>query len=316
MNTGPFISVVISFRNEAQVLPELIRRLENSLESLKANYELIFVNDASTDNSRDLLIDRMKTDRHIKLINMSRCFGVSPCVMAGLSYSSGDAVIYMDADLQDPPELIPEMIKTWAKENVDVVHTRRLSRAGESRIKLWITRLGYLILSRISSVNIEPEVGDYKLLSKRAVKELIRLKEKKPFMRGMVNWIGFKQATIGYHREPRFAGKAKFPILGLGVINNFLDSALISFSEVPLKIALFLGFLVSFGAFCYLVVIFVMKFLGLALPGWAAIMATVLMLGGVQLFTIGFLGLYVNSIFVETKDRPNYIIESTQGFEP
>ena len=261
------ISVVLSFRNEAEVLPELINRLEKVLNGLSVEYELIFVNDASSDNSKELLIDRMQTDRHIKIINMSRCFGVSPCVLAGLEFSSGDAAIYMDADLQDPPELIPEMIKIWLKEKADTVHAKRLSRAGESKIKLGITRMGYAILNRISYVNLEPEVGDYKLLSKRAVRELIKLKEKRPFTRGMVNWIGFKQATIGYHREPRFAGKPKFRIFGFGVISNFLDSALLSFSDVPLKIALFLGFLVSFGAFCYLAVIFIMKYLGLALPG-------------------------------------------------
>jgi dolichol-phosphate mannosyltransferase len=158
-------------------------------------------------------------------------------------------------------------------------------------------------------------VGDFKLLSRRAVNQLVRFREKKPFTRGLVNWIGFNQTTITYHREERFAGNTKFPIFSWGVISNFLDSALISFSDVPLKISLLVGFLVSFGAFSYLIVILIMKYLNWSLPGWSAIMATMLMLGGIQLFTLGMLGLYINSIFIETKRRPNYIIDSTFGFD-
>ncbi len=312
------VSIVLSFFNEEDVLEELVDRLRNVFRDvLKSNisdYELIFVNDASTDRSKGILMNLSKGNEDIKIINMSRNFGVSPCVLAGMEFSSGDAVIYMDADLQDPPELIPEMVKTWLQEEADVVHTKRLSRAGESKFKLWLTKIGYLILNKVSNINIEPEVGDFKLLSRRAVNELVRLKEKKPFMRGMVNWIGFKQTTILYNREARFAGETKFKVYGWKVISNFLDSALISFSDVPLKFSLLVGFLVSIGAFCYLVIVFAMKYMGLSLPGWSAIMATMLMIGGIQLFTTGMLGLYINVMFLEAKRRPNYIVESTFGF--
>ncbi|MBS3909168.1 MAG: glycosyltransferase family 2 protein [Actinobacteria bacterium] len=312
------LSVVLSFYNEENVIEELVNRLENvfkkDLKGVVSDHELILVNDASTDKSKEILIRLSKNNKSIKIVNMSRNFGVSPCVLAGMAFSSGDAVVYMDADLQDPPEVIPEMVKVWLNGDADIVDTRRVSRAGESKIKLLITKIGYLTLNKVSSVNIEPEVGDFKLLSRRAVNELIKLKEKKPFTRGLVRWIGFKQETIYYNRDARYAGETKFKVYGRKVISNFLDSALISFSSIPLKVSLFIGFLVSAGAFCFLIVIFIMKFLQLSLPGWSAIMATILMLGGIQLLTIGMLGLYINSIFLETKGRPNYIVESTHGF--
>lgn len=311
------VSVVLSFFNEEEVLEELVNRLRavfsKDLKDIVGGYELVFINDASTDRSLEILLNLAKNNEDIKIVNMSRTFGVSPCVLAGMAYAFGDAVVYMDADLQDPPEVLPEMVKLWLT-GIDVVHTKRRSRAGESNLKIWITKLGYLILNRTSEIPIEPQVGDFKLLSRRVVNELVRLKEKNAFMRGLVKWVGFKQETIYYDREARFAGKTKAPILGRKVLYNFLDSALISFSDVPLKFTLLIGFLTSTGSFIFLVVIFLMKFLGLALPGWAAIMATMVMLGGIQLFTLGMLGLYINSIYVETKKRPNYIVESTHGF--
>lgn len=314
------ISVIFSFFNEEEVLEELVTRVRNAFQSdFKGkiiDHELIFVNDRSTDGSLKML-HRLAADHgDIRIINMSRNFGISPCVFAGFAYASGDAVIYMDADLQDPPELIPQMLNLWFNnQDIDVIHTKRASRAGESRIKLLITGIGYAILHKVSCIKIQPEVGDFKLLSRRAVNELVRFREYKPFTRGLVNWIGFNQTTIAYHREQRFAGDTKFPVFSWGVISNFLDSALISFSDAPLKLSLLLGFLVSFGAFAYLMVIFFMKFMGWSIPGWAAIMATMLLLGGIQLFTLGMLGLYINAIFIEAKKRPNYIVESTFGFD-
>lgn len=314
------ISVIFSFFNEEDVLEELVARVRsvfrNDLSERITAHEMIFVNDRSTDGSLALLRNLAEGHNDIRIINMSRNFGISPCVFAGFEHSTGDAVIYMDADLQDPPEVIPQLVNLWFEnQNLDVVHTKRTSRAGESKVKLLITRIGYAILHKVSHIAIQPEVGDFKLLSRRAIKQLIRFKEHRPFTRGLVNWIGFNQTTITYHRDERFAGETKFPVFSWGVISNFLDSALISFSDVPLKISLLVGFLVSFGAFCYLSIIFFMKFMHWSIPGWAAIMATMLMLGGIQLFTLGMLGLYINSIFIESKKRPNYIIESTFGFD-
>lgn len=313
----PFISVVLSFFNEEENIPELVKRLRAVLTSICGDrFELIFVNDASTDRSVELLKELAAGRRDIKVVNMSRNFGVSVCVMAGLKYAKGNAVIYMDADLQDPPELIPALVAKWQEgDGVDVVHTTRRSRAGESGVKLGVTKLGYKILHAVSDIELRPNTGDFKLLSRRVVNELVRLNEHKPFVRGLVTWVGFTQAYVEYDRESRFAGKTKFPVLGWKVISNFLDSALISFSDVPLKVALVLGFVVSIGAFLWLIGVFAMKFLGYTIGGWAAIMATMLVLGGVQLLTIGVLGLYINAIYRESRNRPNYIVKDTIGFD-
>lgn len=321
VGSDKMLSVVFSFRNEEEVLPELIRRTRAVLDGecekgTIQQYELIFVNDDSTDQSKQILLDHTNGHDDIKIINMSRNFGVAPCVLAGMQYTRGDAVVYMDADLQDPPETISELIKAWqGPDGVDVVHTVRLSRAGESWFKLWVTRLGYRILRKFATIDLQIEAGDFKLLSRRAIDQLIGLKEKNAYIRGMVNWIGFGQTTIRYHREARYAGRTKFPTLCMPVVRHFLDSALISFSDVPLKLATLMGFIVSFGAFAYILWIILEKLRGHNIPGWSAIMVTMLMLGGVQQFSIGFLGLYIKSIYLETKRRPNYIIESTFGLE-
>jgi len=315
--TNPFISVVLSFFNEEENIPELVRRLRAALDPKHiGRYEFVFVNDVSSDRSLELLKELAVGHSDIKVLNMSRNFGVSICVMAGLRYAKGDVVVYMDADLQDPPELIPTLIEQWqADPEVEVVYTTRRSRAGEGPLKMVITRLGYRILHATSDIKLVPDSGDFKLLSRRVVNELLKMDEAKPFVRGMVTWVGFKQVQVLYDREARHAGETHYPILGWRVISNFLDSALISFSDVPLKIALLLGFIVSGGAFLWLIGVFVMKVLGYTLGGWAAIMATMLVLGGVQLLTIGVLGLYINAIFRETRQRPNYIVKDTFGFD-
>lgn len=317
----PSLSVVLSFWNEADVIPELVQRLRTTLTGERSknhirDYELIFVNDVSTDNSLELLVELAKEENDIKILNMSRNFGVSPCVMAGLRFSSGDLVVYMDADLQDPPEVIPQMIEAWREgENVDVVHTKRLSRDGESPVKLWITKVGYDILHRTSSIKLQTEVGDFKLLSRRVVTYLLQLKEKNPFMRGLVLWVGFNQVTITYNREARFAGETKFRVFSLAVISNFFSSALVSFSNIPLQIASILGGLSSVLSLILIIHVLLEKLQGRNLPGWTAIMVAVLFIGGVQLLSIGILGLYVSNIFLESKGRPLYIVSDTFGFE-
>lgn len=315
------LSVILSFRNEEDVLPELIRRLRKTLTDEKTkkiidDYELVFVNDVSTDRSLEILLSEIQNNKDVKVINMSRNFGVSPCVLAGMQYAKGDMLVYMDADLQDPPEVIPEMLRAYKEQGVDVVNTQRISREGESKIKLMITKLGYLILKKVSMIDIKPDIGDFKLLSRRAVDYLIQLKENRPFMRGLINWIGFKQTTIQYKREKRFAGDTKFPIFSRKVIGNFFNSALISFSDMPLRLISFMGFLASMCAFVYSIYIIINKFLGHNIPGWSAIMVAILFLGGLNLLAMGILGLYINSIFIETKKRPNFIVESTFGFDP
>ena len=320
-DSGPTLSVVFSFRNEQEVLAELIRRCRKVLDGecakgVLTDYELVFVNDDSTDRSLEILHEHAVGRRDIKIINMSRNFGVAPCTMAGLEHARGDAVVYMDADLQDPPETLPEMIAVWqGPQRPDVVHTMRLSRAGESRIKLAVTRIGYHILRNLATVDLQIEAGDFKLLSRRAVDQLIQMSEKNPYLRGLVSWIGFKQTIVHYHRERRFAGQTKFPILCWPVVRHFLNSAMISFSDIPLKLAAVSGFMVFLGAFAFIGWIILEKFRGHNIPGWSAIMVTMLFLGGLQQLFLGFLGLYIKSIYVETKRRPNYIVESKYGFE-
>jgi dolichol-phosphate mannosyltransferase len=315
------VSVVLSFWNEEEVLDELLRRLRAVFDALIASgeiggYELIFVNDASTDNSEPLLRQGALERCDVKLINMSRNFGVSPCVLAGMLHASGDAVVYMDADLQDPPEVIPELVRAWkADPQVEVVHTVRRSRAGESLVKLAITRLGYAILRAVSTIDLPLEAGDFKLLSRRAVDYVTRFGEKRPFLRGLVCWIGFKQAIVPYHRQARHSGTTKFRVLGLKVIRNFIDSAMISFSDVPLKASAALGMLFSASAGIYMFWVLFEWSRGRAIPGWSATMVAVLFLGGVQLLSIGVLGTYISSIFLEVKGRPNFIVKDTFGFE-
>jgi dolichol-phosphate mannosyltransferase len=317
----PTLSVVLSFRNEEENIPELVKRLRAVIDELKGASrltwgELVFVNDDSTDKSLELLKELARDRPDIRVVNMARNFGVSPCVLAGMERSRGDLVVYMDADLQDPPEIIPQMLAAWEEgAGVDVVHTVRTSRAGESWYKLLITRIGYAILRRVSTIDLPIQAGDFKLLSRRAVTLLVQFQEKRPFVRGLVCWIGLKQVKITYHREPRFSGKTKFPIFGLGVIQNFLDSAVISFSDVPLKLAMAMGVAVSVCALLFIVWVLLEKFRGHNLPGWTAIMVASLLLGGIQLFCIGLQGLYIGSIFAETKRRPNHIVKDTFGFD-
>lgn len=319
---APTLSVVFSFRNEEDVLPELIRRTRTVLlrevdRGILIGYELIFVNDCSTDGSLEILLAEHREHGDICILNTSRRFGVTPCVLAGIEHASGDAVVYLDADLQDPPELIPELLHRWLNGlRVDVVHTVRRSRAGESRFKLYLTRLGYKILGSLSSVEIRQEAGDFKLLSRCAVDHILRFRETRPFLRGLVSWIGFRQVEVYYDRDPRFAGRTKFPVLGPGVMKNFFESALISFSGLPLQLATILGLLVSLMAFLLLVHVLIEKWLGHNIPGWSALMVTILVLGGMQLLTFGVMGLYIHSIHLEIKQRPSYILESKVGISP
>jgi len=315
------ISVVLSFFNEEEVLGELIRRLRAVFDQLTAageisEYELIFVNDASTDGSERMLRQAALERPDVKLINMSRNFGVSPCVLAGMQRAAGDAVVYMDADLQDPPEVIVELVRAWkADPQVEVVHTVRRTRAGESFVKLAITRLGYAILRAVSTIDLPLEAGDFKLLSRRAVDYVTRFGEKRPFLRGLVCWIGFKHAIVPYHRQARHSGTTKFRVLGLKVIRNFIDSAMISFSDAPLKASAALGLFFSAGALVYMVWVLFQWSRGQSIPGWSATMVAVLFLGGVQLLSIGVLGTYISSIFLEVKGRPNFIVKDTFGVD-
>lgn len=310
------ISVVLSFYNEEAVLPELIQRLRAVFSSLISNnivesYELIFVNDNSTDESEKYLRSELEKG-DLVIINMSRNFGVSECVMAGMSHANGDAVIYMDADLQDPPEVIPQLIDAWRTDaETEVVYTTRTRREGEHWLKLLITKIGYRFINAISEIELQVDSGDFKLLSRRVVDYLLQMKEDKPYIRGLVSWIGFKQTQVFYERLARFDGSenTKMPVLSKRVLYYWLDRALISFSDAPLKLMLFLGLGLSGMSLFYIFIVLAQKALGLAVPGWAALMSAVLFLGGGQMMMLGFVGLYVGAIFREGKRRPQYIVK-------
>jgi polyisoprenyl-phosphate glycosyltransferase len=308
------ISVVFSFYNEIDNLPELVSRVREVSKSDDSFVlsELIFVNDVSNDGSEEWLAKEASSSSDIVLVNMARRTGVSECVYAGMSVAGGDAVIYLDADLQDPPELIPEMVRAW-KENpeCEVVYTVRKSRQGEGRLKLLVTKFGYRFLRKISHIDLPVDAGDFKLVSRKVVNLLLANKEYKPFMRGIITSLGFKQIPVYYDREPRGNGRGntKFALFSPRTISGWLDSALISFSVVPLKISLCAGLILSVFSSFYLVVVLIQKILGLYVPGWPALMAAILLLGSTQLMVMGVLGLYIGAIFTQTKNRPIFIIK-------
>ena len=310
-----FISIIYSFRNEAENIPELIKRTIKSLESIPISYEIIFVNDYSNDNSLQILKAFHQKNPKIKIINMSRNFGGTPSILAGFKYATGDALIYLDSDLQDPPELFPKLIKKW-EEGYDVVHTTRKKRKGENLIKMLLTRIAYKIIKSMANINIRKDSGDFKLLSRRAIDNILDLAEYDPFLRGMSSWIGFNQTEVFYDREPRFLGKTKFSLWNFGTnpYQEFLRGIL-SFSNYPLYISFFLGMLlltysffhITFLGYHYLINNIEFQIIPL-------LILTNMILTGLILFVLGLLGFYIGSIHREIRKRPKYIIESFIGF--
>jgi len=310
----PVVSAVFSFRNEVENIPDLVARTTTALAASNVEFELIFVNDCSDDGSAALLGRYAREDSRIKIVNMARRCGISPCVLAGFAHASGDAIIYMDADLQDPPELIPQLIEEWRNGN-DVVNTTRLTREGETKTKMWVTKLGYRILAFFSDTDIPMNTGDFKLLSRRVVDQLLKLNEYDPFLRGLVRWVGFKQTQIFYDRHARNAGETHF---GWASKNHAkaMISGITSFSSYPLYFSFIIGLIVSLGAFVFLVVIVLTKVIWqMNLPGWSSQMVTILALGGLNLLSNGILSIYVARISREVKRRPNWIVESVVNLD-
>ena len=306
------LSIVLSFRNEEKVIPELIRRLSAALAQCNADYELIFVNDDSTDRSLELLKAQAAADRRVKVITMSRRFGICECLLAGIERAQGDAVIYLDCDLQDPPELIPELVGEWRK-GADVVYTVRTRRIRESRLKILITRLAYRIIAALSEISLPVEAGDFRLLSRRVVDELLRLRESDPYMRGLTTWVGFRQVPVRYERQPRFAGEGHFPLLSANPAKAFL-AGITSFSIVPLYLILILGLAGVALAAAGLTASAVAALLGAAAAG-VALTFFFVMLWAVLMTALGVVGLYVSRIYRDVRGRPRYIVADTIGFE-
>ena len=301
------ISFVFSFKNEEKNLNELIKRVDDSVKKLpNYNYELIFVNDASDDNSEKLLEDLQK-NYPITIINMSRTFGVGPCVLAGFKHAKGDCVVYMDSDLQDPPEILEKLIKEYEK-GAEIVHTVRTKRLGESKLKLIVTKIAYKIINFLSDINLPTEAGDFKLISKKALTKILEQREFRPYIRGLSIWVGFNQAYVEYVREARNEGNTKFPLLSAGPVTQFI-SGVTAYSLKPLYFGIILGMISIIFSMILIFYALYMKFTNIAVPGTAGIIITVSFFSGIILLTLGITGIYIARIFEEVRGRDSYIIK-------
>jgi len=302
------LSIIFSFRNEEKNIPELIERISSTLKKLNNwKFELIFVNDDSDDNSEKILIEKQKL-YPIKIINMSRSFGTGPCVLAGLKQANGDAAIYMDSDLQDPPEIIPDLIKKF-ENGIDVVHTKRTKRLGESKFKMFLTKIAYLAINITSEIPLAVNVGDFKLLSKRVLKHVNSLSEYNPYIRGLSVWIGFKQDYVEYVRQGRFSGKSKFKNLWSGPLPQFLRG-ITSFSTAPLYIGIIIGIFTILFSLILIVYAVYSKIAGIAIPGSSGVLIAISFFSGIILMSIGIIGIYIARIYEQTQGRPRYIIKN------
>ena len=307
-NTAPsdyLLTVVVPMYNEETGAAECVRRLQKVLTAIGCRYELLFVNDGSSDSTLSVLQEMRAADANIRIVDFSRNFGHQIAITAGLDLAQGDAIIIIDGDLQDPPELFPEMIAKW-QAGADVVHARRRSRAGESAFKKGTAALYYRLMDKISSVEIPIDVGDYRLVSRRAQGALLRLRERHRYVRGLVAWVGFKQDFVDYDRDKRFAGQTHYPLLKMIA---FSWHGISSFSVMPLRLASYLGIVSALVAFfygCYaLYMNYVMKS---TVIGWTSIVMLVMFLGGIQLISLGIIGEYIGMLFEESKQRPLYLV--------
>jgi polyisoprenyl-phosphate glycosyltransferase len=296
------LSVVAPVFDEEETLPEFHRRLAAALEGCK--YEIVLVDDGSTDRTPELLRELAAEDPRVRVIVLSRNFGHQAALTAGLDHARGDAVVTIDADLQDPPELIPPMLDEW-RAGSDVVYAVRRARAGESRTKLVTARWFYRVFGRLAQIDFDQNTGDFRLLDRSALDALGSMRERSRFLRGMTVWVGFRQSAIPYEREPRFAGETKFPMRRM---LRFSFDAITSFSNLPLQVATLVGFAVALVAFVGIPLAILMKILGLYVSGIATVLLFVGLLGGVQLITIGIIGEYLGRVYDEVKRRPLYVV--------
>ncbi|PSM13450.1 glycosyltransferase [Stenotrophomonas maltophilia] len=309
---GRLLSIVVPCYNEEEVLAETLRRLSETAETLEARglkVELVFVDDGSRDRTRELLRRYAASDRRVRMLGFARNFGHQLAVTAGIDAARGDAVVLIDADLQDPPEVIAEMVDRW-EEGFDVVYGTRTDRPGESRFKLATARVFYRVLNRLSDVPIPLDTGDFRLMSRNVVEVLKSMPEQDRFVRGMVSWVGFNQIALPYRRDKRFAGESKYP---LRKMVRFATDGILSFSAKPLQLSVTLGVLSSLLAMLVIVYSLAMRlFTQEWVPGWTALMIAVLFLGGVQLICVGILGEYIGRIYREVKRRPLYIVQESR----
>lgn len=304
-------SVVVPVYNEEKVIYESYKRLKTVMDRTYERYELLFVNDGSRDRTSEMLNYISKGDTNVKVIEFSRNFGHQIAITAGMDYASGQAVVVIDADLQDPPELILKMIEKW-QEGYDVVYGKRVERKSETFFKKMTASLFYRTLRMSTEIDIPLDTGDFRLIDRRVCEEMKRIPEKNRFIRGLVSWVGFKQTAIEYIRDERFAGETKYPLKKM--LKLSVDG-LTSFSYKPLKLATYGGALLSIAGFAYMIIALALKlFTSSTVPGWTSLIVIQLLFSGFTLFILGVIGEYIGRIYDETKDRPLYIVKEAKGF--
>jgi dolichol-phosphate mannosyltransferase len=314
-NSGerPLLSVVVPCFNEEAVLRETNRCVVSALQKAPIGFEIIYVDDGSSDTTPELLRELQAQDSRVRVVRFSRNFGHQVAITAGLEHASGDAVVIIDADLQDPPEVILEFLAKWL-DGYDVVYGVRTDRAGETAFKLWTAKIFYRFISRLSDTAIPIDTGDFRLMDRRVVNSLLSMPERDRFVRGMVSWLGFSQVGVSYHRAPRAAGSTKFSLFKM---LRFALDGIFSFSILPLRLATWTGFAASALAIFGILVVLLDKFLAVPgmVKGWTSTVIAVLFIGGVQLISLGIIGEYVGRIYGEAKRRPLYVVRERMGFE-
>ena len=307
----PTYSIVIPVFNEEETLGELVSRLRELMESLDAPAEVVAVDDGSFDRSYEILAEVAAADPRFKIIQLSRNFGHQIAITAGLDFAVGEAVVVMDADLQDPPQIVLDMAAKW-REGFEVVYAVRAHRAGESAFKRVTARIFYRALRRLTEVDAPVDVGDFRLVDRRALRAFKAMRENNRYVRGMFSWIGFKQTGVPYTRAERFAGETKYP---LRKMLRFATDAIFSFSNVPLRFALNVGFVLALLAILSGILALILKLTGaFVVPGWASLVVAISFLGGIQLVVLGAMGEYIGRIHDEVKNRPLYVIREARGF--
>lgn len=308
----PIYSVVVPAYNEEEVITESYKRLNAVMQTMGEDYELIFVNDGSRDKTAQIIAEIISQDPKVRLINFSRNFGHMSAITAGMEYAKGSAIIIIDADLQDPPEVLPEMAKLW-KEGYDVVYGRRKERRGETLFKELSAKLFYRFINSMVPIDLPVDTGEFRLMDRKVCDAVNRLGEKHRYIRGLVSWVGFRQTAYEYIRVERFAGTTKYP---LKKMMAFAMDAITAFSYKPLKLATSIGFIISLFSFIYLLVIlWQVLFTDTTVTGWASTVGLILLTQGIVLMILGLMGEYIGRIFEEIKNRPVYIVHEVLGYE-
>lgn len=305
------ISIVVPVFNEQEVLPQFYLSIYKIIEKMRISYELIFVNDGSSDKSMEIIMEIIKNNSNVKSLEFSRNFGHQAAIAAGLDYAKGAAVITLDADLQHPPELIPELIEKW-HQGYDIVYTSRKDTVDSSHFKKFTSSFFYSAINTLSRIDIPAGAADFRLLDRNVVEAFRSMSEHRLFLRGLVSWMGYRQIGIAYEAPARFAGKSKYSLIRM---IRFAADGITSFSSIPLYISAFIGIIISILSFIYAAfVIYSWLFTDRNIEGWTSLMVVVLFMGGIQLITLGILGAYLGRVYDETKGRPRYLVRQAYGF--